>query len=299
MRRLVKWLVRIVLLVVLLIAALVGYVYAASSRLMARTYTVQVPQVTVPTGNATAIARGKYLVERVAVCVECHGMDLGGKIVEESAAMGRLASANITRGRGGLDAGYTDQDFVRTLTHGVKRGGHSLIFMPVADYLFTAEDLGAIIAYVKSVPPVDREPASLSPGPMARALGLFTPFPLAPAAQIDHAKPRLAEPPKAEDPVATGAYVVSSAGCRGCHGEHFTGGGGPPPGASNITPVGIGDWSEQAFITAIREHKRPNGSTISELMPRAYAQMADADLRAMFAYLKTVPPAGEKMPSQK
>jgi mono/diheme cytochrome c family protein len=298
MRGVLRWLVRIVLALVLIVAALVAYVYVASARLMARTYVVDVPQVPIPT-DAASIARGKYLAEHVAVCVECHGADFGGKVVEESFPMGRLVAANLTRGRGGLDASYSDRDFVRVLTHGVKRDGHSVIFMPVADYKFSAEDLGAIISYVKSMPPVDRQLPSTSFGPMARALGLFVDFPLAAASQIDHAQPRLATAPTSTDPVSTGAYLVSSAGCKACHGATFVGGGGPPPGASNITPVGIGDWTASAFLTAIREHKRPNGSTINEAMPRAYGQMSDADLQAIFAYLKTVPPAGEKRPNQK
>jgi cytochrome c553 len=101
----------------------------------------------------------------------------------------------------------------------------------------------------------------------------------------------------ANDPAA-GLYIIATAGCRSCHGEDFAGGGGPPPGAANITPVGIGDWSEQDFLHALREHKRPNGSTISEAMPRAYGRMTDDDLNRIYAYLKTVPRKGEKTKSQ-
>jgi cytochrome c553 len=134
---------------------------------------------------------------------------------------------------------------------------------------------------------------------MARVLGLFVNFPLAPAARIDHADVRLATPANEADAVAKGAYLVSTAACQGCHRADFTGGGGPPPGAANITPIGIGDWNEQQFLTAMREHKRPDGSTIDEVMPRLYGQMSDGDLRAIFAFLRTIPPAGAKTASQK
>jgi cytochrome c553 len=90
---------------------------------------------------------------------------------------------------------------------------------------------------------------------------------------------------------------VEAAGCRGCHGPELAGGGGPPPGTSNITPVGIGPWTERDFITAIREHKRPDGTPIGAVMPLAYGQMSDTDLQAIFAYLKSVPAKGSKMPS--
>jgi mono/diheme cytochrome c family protein len=297
MRRLLKWLLYVVGALVLVVAGLVGYVYVASGRLMARTYTVEPPQVAIPS-DAASIARGKYLAEKVAVCADCHGPDMGGKVVEDNVPFGRLVATNLTRGRGGLPADYEDRDFVRALTHGVKRDGRSVIFMPTVDYVFTPEDLGAIIAYVKSMPPVDRVPEPMSVGPLARALGLFAGFPLASASMIDHGKPRLATRPNPADVVSMGKYLVASAGCYGCHGPQLTGGVGPPPGGANITPVGIGGWSERDFLTALRTHRRPNGSTIDEVMPRAYGDMTDADLTSIFAFLRTVPAAGKKTANQ-
>jgi mono/diheme cytochrome c family protein len=297
MRRLLKWLLILVGAIGIAVVALVAYIYVATGNVMARTYTVEPPRVPIPSEPA-AIARGKYLVEKVAACVACHGPDLGGGVVEDNFAMGRLVGANLTRGRGGLPADYSDQDFLRVLTHGVKRDGRSVIFMPVADYLFTPEDLGAIVAYVKSMPPVDRTVPTMSVGPVARGLGLFVGFPLASASMIDHSQSRLAGRPNPADPAALGKYLMQSAACFGCHTPQLTGGGGPPPGAANITPVGIGDWSERDFTVAVRTHRRPNGSTIDEAMPRVYGEMADEDLGRIYAYLKTVPPAGQKTASQ-
>jgi mono/diheme cytochrome c family protein len=298
MKRIFRWVLILVAALVLGVVALVAYVFIASNRLMARTYVVDVPRITVASDPDT-IARGKYLVENVALCVDCHGPDLGGKLVEESFPMGRLASANLTRGAGGLPPDYSDEDILRVLTHGVKRDGRSVIFMPSADYRFTAADAAAVIAYVRSVPPVDRAVPPIAVGPVARALGLFTPFPLATAATIDHSENRLAAPPDMSSSVKKGDYLVSTAGCRGCHGALMTGGGGPPPGASNITPAGIGDWTEQDFVTAIRTHRRPDGSAVDEAMPLSYGQMSDEDLKNIYAYLRTVPAAGEKTERQR
>jgi len=297
MRRLLKWLGILVVGIGIAIAALVAYVYVASGRVMARTYAVEPPRVPVPT-DAASIARGKYLAEKVAVCTECHETDLGGKVVYDDVTMGRLVAVNLTRGRGGLPADYSDQDFVRALTHGVKRDGQSVTFMPVVDYRFTADDLGAIVAYTKSVPPVDRTVPTMSVGPMARALGLFADFPLASASLIDHGQSRLLARPDPSDAVETGKYLMSSAGCFACHGAQLTGGSGPPPGGSNITPVGIGGWSERDFMVALRTHRRPNGSAIDEVMPQAYGEMSDEDLARIYAYLRTVPPAGAKTANQ-
>jgi mono/diheme cytochrome c family protein len=300
MRALLKWTFRLVLVLVVAIIGFIGYVYYASNQAMAKTYVVtNVPTIVVPS-DAASIARGKYLVEHVSMCSECHDKDLGGKIAIQNAAFGQFVSANLTRGRGGIGVGssFTDQDFVRAILHGVKPDGRSLVFMPSGDFKFTAEDLGAIIAYVKSVPPVDRELPPTSVGPMARALGLFTDFPLTPAAKIDHERVTFLTASNPSDPVASGNSLVATAGCRSCHGPELIGGGGPPPGAANITPVGIGTWTEKDFFTALREHKRPNGTSIEEAMPRGYGQMSDEDLRKIFAYLKTVPPKGEKSKNQ-
>jgi mono/diheme cytochrome c family protein len=298
MKRLLTWTLRLVTLLVLAVCGLVGYIYYASGRQLARTYTVSVPPLTIPT-DAASLARGKYLVEKVSMCVDCHAPDLGGQVMEDSFPMGRLVSANLTRGRGGIGATYSDEDLARALLHGVKKDGHSVIFMPSNDFRYNAADAAAVIAYLRSVPAVDRETPPMKIGPMARALGLFTAFPLLPATMIDHATVTFAAAsPTTTDPVDAGRYLVASAGCYGCHGEQLKGGGGPPPGAANITPIGIGDWSEKDFFAALREHKRPNGTTIEEAMPRGYGQMADEDLRKIFTFLKSVPAAGEKSKNQ-
>ena len=297
MRTVLKWVLRLLLLLVLIVALGLGYVYWRSAALMAKTYDVAVPDVTIPS-DELSIARGKHLVEKVSLCIECHDRDLGGKIVSDDVAFGHLAATNLTRGRGGIGTRYKDEDYVRAMVHGVKRDRHSVLFMPSADYKFTESDLGAIVAYIRSVPPVTREFPKPSIGPMARALGVAGKFPLFVAEMIDHRNVAFAKPVDQANPVSAGDYLISTAGCRGCHRPDFTGGAGPPPGASNLTPVGIGGWSEADFIRAIREHKRPNGSAIAEEMPRIYGTMSDEDLQKMFAFLKTVPPKGQKTKSQ-
>ena len=167
--------------------------------------------------DAATLERGKYLVERRAICIECHDKDLGGKIFVDNFAFGRLAAANLTRGRGGIGSRYTDEDFVRVLVHGVNKSGHSVIFMPSQDARFTEPDLAAIIAYIRSVPPVDREPAATRLGPIARALTFFHKIPLLPAEEIDHDAATVLPTADATDPVGRGRYLVDSGGCRGCH----------------------------------------------------------------------------------
>nr|MBA2355629.1 hypothetical protein [Acidobacteriota bacterium] len=129
MRRLVRWSLRVLVVVLVVAAAAVGYVYVASARLLARTYSItSLPDVPVRS-DAASLVRGKYLVEHVAMCADCHDQDLGGKVVVDSAVMGRFASANLTSGQGGIGATYLNQDFVRAILHGVKRDGRTVVFM--------------------------------------------------------------------------------------------------------------------------------------------------------------------------
>ena len=104
--------------------------------------------------------------------------------------------------------------------------------------------------------------------------------------------------------VEHGQYVANM--CMGCHGEHYSGGkipGAPPdwPPASNLTP---GEGSvlprypdADAFIAMMRSGKRPDGSAVSKVMPfTSLANFNDTDLKAVHAFLKTLPPrkAGER-----
>ena len=71
---------------------------------------------------------------------------------------------------------------------------------------------------------------------------------------------------------------------------------------SNLTPdreTGIGAWTEQAFIASIREGKKSGtGRALLPPMPwRMYANLSDDDLKAVFAYLQTIPAIANRVPN--
>ena len=296
MKRVLKYLLYFVCLVLCVAAAAVAYVFYASNQRVAKTYAVTPPPLQVALGDPAAIERGRYLVHKVSLCIECHGEDLGGKQVVET-PLTRLWGTNLTTGRGGLGATYTDADFVRSLTHGVKKNGQSVLFMPSQDYKFTEADTNALIAFIRSVPPVDRETPSPELGLLARALTVGNLFPLLSAEYIDHSAVAFVAVADRSEAAKAGDYLISTAGCRGCHGPQLTGEGGMPD-AANLTPVGIGAWTEANFKTAIREGRRPNGTMLLPAMPRSYQVMPDEELSRIFAYLKTLPPSGSKSKNQ-
>jgi cytochrome c553 len=294
MRRLLKFLLYALLALVAVVLAGLGYVYFASSRLLAKTYAVTPPPVAVAHGDPAVIEHGRYLAHKVSMCIECHGEDLGGKVyMDAMPVMARLWGTNLTRGRGGIGGTYTDADFVRALTHGVKKDGRAALFMPSQDYHFSEADLAGLIAYIRSLPPVDRETPPPAIGPMARILTLAGAFPLLPAEMIRHDAVTLAPPPDRTTPEKSGEYLISTGACRGCHGPALTGEGGMPD-AANLTPVGLAGWSAADFKRALRDGKRPNGTDIKPEMPRVFGTMSDEDLESLFAYLQSLPPAGVK-----
>lgn len=117
----------------------------------------------------------------------------------------------------------------------------------------------------------------------------------------------------AETPLERGRYLFGSLlACRNCHdepdgarrelagGARFGEDGGTMGYAPNITPdlhAGIGAWSDAAIARAIREGIRPDGSYIAPVMPfELYRKISDSDIRAIVAYLRSVPPADKLVP---
>ncbi len=121
-----------------------------------RAPSVAVSGVTVP-GDADAIARGAHLA-RISSCAECHGANLEGMVFIDEAPIGYVPAPNLTTGTGGVGGSYADGDWARVIRHGVAADGRALVIMPADHYAhYGDEDLGALIAYLKSVPPVDND----------------------------------------------------------------------------------------------------------------------------------------------
>jgi mono/diheme cytochrome c family protein len=241
-----------------------------------------------------AIARGEHLVTTRVACNGCHGPDLGGKVMVDEALVGYWAAPNLTSGNGGVTKGFSVADWDRAVRHGVRHTGTSSS-MPTTEFVNLSDhELSDIIAYVRSRPPVDRVMKPVGLGPVFAFLVAFGSDAL-PAFKTDHQKPHPVEPPVEAASVELGGHIAQV--CRGCHGPTLSGGkiAGDPnmPIVANITPhdTGLKGWTEADFIRALREGKRKDGTDIKPQMPwAAYGQMNDVELKALWAYLQTVPP---------
>ena len=248
--------------------------------------------------DTASITRGRHLARAISKCVECHADDLGGQLVFDALPMARVVAPNLTSGRGGIAAQRTDDDLLRAIRHGIGPGGRALVLMPSRNYWHMGDaDVGALIAYLRSLPAVDRELEPTKFGLVGRVLVLKGDLnPMFEAKDMDH-QVRRTPPPAADTTVDYGRYLAEIGGCTGCHGPTLSGGplpGSPPDArpASNITPEGIGTWTEQDFFRAMREGMRPNGTALdSTMMPvRLTREMTDLETKAIYLFLRTVPP---------
>ena len=294
MKKILRAVARVVGVLAVLVIIAGGTLYFTSQRRLDRKWSVAAHAVTVP-GDALALARGRHLAVAISKCADCQGADLGGAQFIDEPPVARLYATNLTRGKGGIGATYTDLDWERAIRHAVRPNGDGLLFIPSVEFQWLSdEDLAALIAYLKSVPPADRESTPNKVGPIARAQYLKGDLLLVPAEQVNHEQHPAAVPMSVS--VEYGRSLANVGGCVGCHGPGRSGGTipGTPPDwtpATNLTPAGIGHYTEEDFFRALREGKRPGNVPIDTLMPvRATKQMTDDEIRALWLYLKTVPP---------
>ncbi len=287
-----------------LVLVVIGVAVIAAAGLFVMTNRMLAAQVDLPatvspvvlpaTGDTIALERGRYLIDHAFNCRICHAQDFGGRAEIDNAAIGRLWAPNLTLGEGSATRDYTPTDWARAIRHGLDPTGRRLILMPSEDYYaFSDDDIGSVVAYIRSQPAVDRADAGISVGPVGRFLLATGDVEFA-YDKISHAAPRSAASPAAS--LEWGRVLGST--CVGCHGEGLSGGaipGGDPawPPARNLTrhATGLGSWSQADFFTALRKGQRPDGTALAPPMPwQAYAGLTDADTEALWLYLQSMPP---------
>jgi mono/diheme cytochrome c family protein len=272
------------------------------------------------------VARGEYLALHVAACIHCHstrdfnkyagptvtssrGGGGGGKFDHSilDAIPGTIYGKNITPDSATGIGSWTDGEILRAITQGINKKGDTLFpLMPYAHFnKMSKDDLLSIVAYLRTLKPIKN---------IITERQLMIPISMAyPAAALQKSVDGNICPPES-DQVKYGAYLVSMAGCSDCHtpfvkgqpdfSHEFAGGstftiGNFKVTAANITPdstTGIGRWDIEGFMnkfTVYREEKGYNydPGKMNTVMPVVdYAGMKDGDLKAIYAYLRTVKP---------
>lgn len=276
----------------LIIAGILVIVVIGQSRLY-KSFDVPIAAINIPSDEAS-IARGEHLVTAIAHCGYCHGPDLGGTIfADKPGTEGVIVAPNLTSGEGGIGNEYSSDDWVAAIRHGINLEGRSVMIMPSLFFAHLSDtDLGAMIAYLQSIEPVDNVLPETKPGPMIFALIGAGPFLEGLSAyQVDHE----AAFPSAIPEGATseyGAYLVEIGQCRACHGTQLAGGqvSRSAPFGHNLTPGGeLAGWTLEDFTKVLRTGIHPTGREIDPYMPwEFFRNMSDLEIEALWIYLQSL-----------
>jgi mono/diheme cytochrome c family protein len=222
-------------------------------------------------------------------------MELAGQVFDMPGLPGRVAAPNLTPDESG-SKGWTDDQIARSIREGIGHDERTIFpIMPYDLYRnLSDEDLAAVVLYVRSVAPV----RNIVPPTQIK-------FPV--NYLIRSAPQPVRDPvtgPSSHDPVARGKYMVT-VGC-GCHnavsklpyagGEHLEGPWGSVT-SPNITPdpSGIGYYDEGTFIKVLRTGY-VGARELKPIMPYGdFQYLTDEDMKAMFAYLRSVPPVRHRV----
>jgi mono/diheme cytochrome c family protein len=264
--------------------------------------------------------RGDYLVNTILACGSCHTpRDADGKAITDRAFSGGLTFAtpafaatapNITPDVETGIGSWSDAELKRALVEGVRPDHGRLAGVPLAAIMpanfykaLLPDDLDAIVVYLRALKPVRND----APDPLYKLAVRRDPYP---DAEAGFSKTMLA------DPVRRGTYLVTIGHCMECHsawsrgvsdfktglgrgGRTFPAREGSPAGSSasiaaNITSdpaVGIGAWTDAEIKRAITHGVARDGRALKQPMAYgSYAGLNEADLAAIVAYLRTVPP---------
>jgi mono/diheme cytochrome c family protein len=258
-----------------------------------KTYDFPPSDLEIPT-DAASIEYGKHRVE--SLCAGCHGDDLSG-IVNwfDGGPLGTMDSANLTSGEGGIGDEYTAEDYVRAIRHGINRDGKPIFMVAVISTAYLSdEDLGSIIAYLQTIPPVDHVASEAKFTLLAKILFAAGALGNMPVEDVNH-DVHVSAPERGAS-AEYGEYMVNINDCRVCHGQDLNGGPFPDPTITkispNLTPGGeLAFWTEEDFINALRTGVTPSGH---ELDPKFmawnfYRNFYDYELKAIWLYLQSLP----------
>jgi mono/diheme cytochrome c family protein len=264
------------------------------------------------------LARGEYLARGVLGCLDCHtghdwkapsgalvaGREGAGQIFPGEGFPGRIVATNLTPDAETGAGKWTDDQLARAIREGIGHDGRVLFpLMPYPNFRHMSdEDLASVVVYIRSLPAVKNPLPPTEIVFPVKYLIRGVPQPL--TASVP--------PPDLSTPEKRGEYLVTLASCGECHtpmvngqpendkafagGMEFKGPWGNVQSA-NITPdkTGISYYDENRFIEAMRTGS-VMGRPLNPIMPwDGYRHMNDEDLRAIFAYLRTVKPVENRV----
>lgn len=294
---------------IVLLTLIIGITIIVASRQNLK-YDAPYPNIKASADSAV-IARGKHLVISGAHCINCHSTKNADSLIDAGQnvpltggvlfdlPVGKIYSKNITPDKETGIGNYSDAEIARVLRYGVHPNGDPVYdFMPFHN--LSDEDLTAIISYLRTQPAVKNKVPDNELNIMGNIVKAFMVKPVGPSEEVPVSVK--------QDTTATyGKYMaVTVSECNGCHtkrdlsgaytGEPFAGGnefneGGIRLITPNLTTDSssrIYGWTQQDFINRFRMGKVIPQSP----MPwNSFKRMSDDELKAIYNFLQTIPPA--------
>jgi cytochrome c553 len=276
MKRLLRWIGIALGSVVGLCIVAYAVVYVLSERILRRTYPVPAVAISIPTDRA-AITEGQRLAT-IRGCFGCHGKEAEGVLMFDEPMIGRIVAPNLTA----AVRQYSDAQIAGIVREGVRPDGHSMIVMPAEVFAsLTDEDLGRIIAFLKSLPPVAGPGPGISVGPLGR-IGLVTGKFKMEAQLIADAVP----PPEATNQEAVFGRYLARTICAECHGTDLRGASNPDFSSPDLRIVAA--YSPEAFTELMRTGVALGGRKLGVMGARArnnLSHLTEAEIAALYSYL--------------
>jgi hypothetical protein len=314
-----KKFLKVLLIIVLIFIAAAGVFAAYVSMRSIPKYAVKKIDSKVDI-TAARVERGTKLASML--CRSCHYNEttkkFTGRELTEAPQFGKIYSANITHDAGAGIGNWSDGDLIYLLRTGLKPDGQYIPpYMPKLIHI-SDEDIASIIAFLRS----DNEWVQANSIRMpATQPSFLTKFLVTIGAMKPFEYPANAIPdPDTTNTVTWGKYIACyQYECFACHSKDFAtndyyvpekspgyfGGGnkmytmeGKEIYSLNITMdknAGIGNWTEDQFVTAVKSGVLPDGSPALHYPMQPYINLTDKEVKAIYAYLKTVPASDHKV----